>query len=130
MSYILTYGSLRKDNYNYEYFKSIFKSNFEYISTTSITGYKLYSLGSYPAIKETGNVEDVLVVDLIQVSDHVKQYIDDMEFGAGYKIVPKIIQIEGSTYPCEIYVYRYDVDEQNLVESGDWTKFLKKEKSY
>lgn len=129
MSYILTYGSLRKGNYNYEAFKNYFGSNFKYVSTTKITGFKLYSLGAYPAIKKSGSIDDELVVDLIQVSDSVKDEVDAMELGAGYKIVSKIIQIEGTTYPCDIYVYEYGVNEQNLVKSGDWTNFLK-EKAY
>lgn len=124
MSYILTYGSLRKGNYNFEEFERYFGYGFKYVSTTTITGYKLYSLGAYPAIKESGNLSDILVVDLIRVSDIVKDEIDAMELGAGYVIQNKIIQIEGSTYPCEIYVYNHNVNEQNLVESGDWTNFL------
>jgi gamma-glutamylcyclotransferase (GGCT)/AIG2-like uncharacterized protein YtfP len=128
MSYILTYGSLREGQYNAKAFKEEFGDGYQYIGTLDITGYKLYSLGSYPAIKETKNIEDTLTVDIFKVSDEVQSEIDNMEHGAGYDSHKRIVRFNDKTYPCTIYVYGYSLDEKYLVKSGDWSKFKQEQK--
>lgn len=116
--YILVYGSLRKGEYNYEYFKQ----GLEYIKTVEIPNYKLYSLGAYPGIKESKNSS--IICDLMKVTD--SKYGDGihrMELGAGYSY--RVINVDG--VEAIIYPYEGNIREEDLVESGDWSKYLKQE---
>ena len=63
---IAVYGSLRHLEYNYNRFKQYFGDGIEYINTTSITGYQIFDLGSYPGLKLSDNKEDTVVVDILE----------------------------------------------------------------
>lgn len=118
--YILVYGSLRKGEYNYEYFKN----GMEYVKTVEIPNYKLYSLGAYPGIKESNNNEDILICDLMKITDEsCGEGVHRMEVGAGYSY--KTINIDG--IDATIYPYEGNVRDEDLVVSGDWSKYLKQE---
>lgn len=122
MKKILVYGSLRKGEYNYKRFKGYFGEGLNYLATTTITGYKLYDLGSYPGIRPEAGKE--LVVDVMEVSDEAYDAITGMERGAGYSVAKETVEDHGE---CTIYVYNYPVSENHLVESGDWSKYLSHE---
>jgi len=112
---IITYGSLRKGEYNFDRFPGMI-----YNSTQTITGYKLYSLGSYPGVKPTGDINDVLIVDHLTCPDQeTKDSINRMERGAGYAAVTLVLPNGESG---EFYPYLGNVEEKNLVPHGDWTK--------
>lgn len=111
---LAVYGSLRKPDYNYNTFKSLFGNDFTYLRTTTIDGYDLYSLGAYPAINPgTGS----LVVDLIQCSQAAFEEVLMMELGANYKT--DMVNIEREK--CIIFVYNRPL-ETNKIDSGDWIK--------
>lgn len=116
---IAVYGSLRLDEYNYNYFKSRYPNEIKFIKTIAISGYKLYSLGSYPGIKETSDNTE-LVIDIFEVSENVYSMITDMELCSGYKI--KKLDIDN--IPTTLYVYTANIANCTLVESGDWSKYL------
>ena len=112
---IITYGSLRKGEYNFDRFPGL-----KWLGTYQLQGYKLYSLGPYPGIKHTGNNTDLLTVDLIDCgSSKTKETIDNMELGAGYS--KKELTLESGTKGT-LYLYDGNINESNLVPSGDWTK--------
>lgn len=117
---IASYGSLRLDEYNYNRFKQLFGDDFNYVKTTSISGYKLFDLGSYPGLKVSDSEADVVIVDVLEVSDKCFDYIEGMEHGAGYSTI-KVTDTEGNKY----FAYLYEYPCTNLVESGDWSKYLK-----
>lgn len=120
-NYILVYGSLRKGEYNYEYFKE----GLEYVKTVQIPNYKLYSLGSYPGIKKSNG--NNIICDLMKVTDEkYGNSIDRMELGAGYSST--LVDIEG--VKAILYPYEGSVREEDLVDSGDWSKHLKQEEVY
>ena len=123
----LFYGSLRKGEYNHSYFN---KGEFEFLQTVKLKGYKLYSLGSYPGIKESNSLEDTVVCDVVIINNSlVMNGIDRMELGAGYsrKIVDVTLE-SGKILSCVIYIYEGRVKEESLVAHGDWSKFLKQQK--
>jgi gamma-glutamylcyclotransferase (GGCT)/AIG2-like uncharacterized protein YtfP len=120
MKRICVYGSLRVGEYNYNYFKSRYGEDMKYIRTVMLEGYKLYSLGSYPGIKESQGVE-TLLVDILEVSEDLYYSITEMELGAGYSC--KQLNIDG--IDTTLYVYEGPVSDKNLVESGDWSNYLK-----
>lgn len=108
MHNIITYGSLRKGEYNFNSFPSA-----KHIKTTTIKGWDLYSLGPYPGVKPG---EGTLTVDVIQVNNKDYEYIRNMELGAGYdEIDIKVEDVEGKFYP-----FNGIVNQENLVENGDW----------
>lgn len=107
---IVVYGSLRKGAYNYNRMKMF--GDIEYIKTTTLEGWDLYSLGPYPGIKQ-GN--GTIVVDLLEVDNTVYNYILAMEQGAGYK--EETVIIEDEDY--KIYVYQGNVWTE-AIPTGDW----------
>lgn len=116
---IAVYGSLRLEEYNYNYFKTRYGNGINYIKTMVINGYKLYSLGSYPGIKETSDNTE-LTVDILEVSEDVYDMITDMELCSGYKIKKLNIDEQDTV----LYVYTSSTKECKLVESGDWSNYL------
>lgn len=109
------YGSLRLNQYNYEHFIRIFgKENFQHIKTDKISGWDLYSLGSYPTVIKGSNH---LTVDVFNVSKEVYENIKSMELGAGYH--------EHTLDDGGIIYYReYPPSNKSKIEHGDWSKYL------
>jgi len=123
MYYFLTYGSLRRGESNFNAYCSYY--NLEYIKTIEILGYKLYSFGPYPGINYTGDEKDVLVCDLLGTNQkECSDSIDSMELGAGYHIEEKVIPYDEKEVTAKLYVYSNPLTD-NLVPSGDWSKYLK-----
>lgn len=117
---ILVYGSLRFKEYNYNAFKRRNPDGINYLKTTTINGFKLYDLGSYPGIKISSNNEP-LVVDVMEVDRQSYESIYRMEIGANY--TAETVTLDGE--PHTIYVYQGNPSK--LVESGDWSKYLSHE---
>ena len=118
MKKIIVYGSLRKDEYNFKSFQRVYgEDNIKYIETTIVDGFKLYSLGSYPGIKQA-DLSNKLVVDILEVSDEVWKHI---EKSAGYYTVYK--EIKGDYLP--IFIYSDAIYPDALVKSGDWSEYVK-----
>jgi gamma-glutamylcyclotransferase (GGCT)/AIG2-like uncharacterized protein YtfP len=112
---VLVYGSLRVGEFNHKYFAK----GLVHLSTFSLPGYDLYSLGSYPGIKKNDDVNRSLEVDLFEIIDsEISNNMDRMELGANYSIE----QIETKFGIAKLYVYNGNVRDDNLVESGNWKK--------
>ena len=112
---IAVYGSLRVGHYNYRGLSTMT----DHLGTYALPGYKLYSLGPYPGIKEA-SPDDIIEVDVLALDDNLKNSIDRMEIGAGYSI--KKVQI--ADHECDLYIYNGTVKEENLVKSGNWNEKL------
>lgn len=124
MTKVLVYGSLRNNEYNFNSFQRRYgEEGVKYLETGVIKGFELYSFGSFPGILYTGNEEDELTVDLLEVSEEAKQGMDWMELGAGYKIR----QVEFNGELVDIYEYGSDTIRGNYeqVKHGDWSLYLK-----
>ena len=117
MSIIAVYGSLRKGEYNYERFGG--DKSFAYKGTFNIPGFKLYSLGPYPAVIE-GDKTDKLIVDILETTKDIAKSINNMEVGAGYSA--EEVMVDGQV--ATIYVYDHPIKETNRVLSGDWSKYI------
>lgn len=122
---IAVYGSLRFGEYNYDRFKEQFGDDYQYIKTTSTTGFDLIDLGSYPGISVSKDPSKVLVIDIMECSQECFETIDWMESGAGYTTI-KLKDTDGESYFA--YLYNYP-GSRKVVESGDWSKYLKEEKN-
>lgn len=117
---ILVYGSLRKGEYNNPYF------NMEYVKTFELPGFKMYSLGYYPGIKESNKKTDKIVVDHFRVTPESFRRITNMELSAGYSL--KKVNVNNKDY--WIYIYNGYVNEEDRVKDGDWCKYRRKIISY
>ena len=122
---ILVYGSLRNGEYNFQSFQRVFGNNIKYEKTLEIEGFSLYSLGPYPGINKSLNKNSKLTVDILNVNEVVYNQIKEMELGAGYK--EEFVNIDGEQLP--IYVYKYPLNKEYIVESGDWSSYLKSKRN-
>ena len=110
------YGSLRKGWWNHDWALS----DAEFVTTTTVPGYKLKSNGCFPAaIESPGEGSIVEVYDVSSVDTRIIESMDGMEFNCGY--VRRLVNTtEG--YPVWLYVMpddrasRFDED----VEGNDW----------
>lgn len=116
MLYILAYGTLREGHYNFDRFEGVKK-----IATINIDGYQLYDLGAYPMILPDENAKN-LVVDLLEVSEQTKGFIDRMEIGAGYKLESHTVNIDGQDYTATLYVYKSNNGSYEQIESNDYNR--------
>lgn len=117
------YGSLRKGEYNFERFVEAYgTTNIKVLSEgVVIEGYNLYNLGPYPAITKGDNN---LTIDVLSVSENVYNSIRAMELGAGYN--EESIKIPRYN-DVKIYTFKEgSFPKERLVESGNWSEFLKK----
>lgn len=113
------YGSLRKGFQNHDLIqdKALFKGK------AKIMGYRLYSLGSYPAIYPSNRQDDYVFGELYQIQDEdVIKRMHRMEIGAGYKLVKEKCYIdEKNTMTVAFYQYKdATVTRNKRIESGDW----------
>ena len=126
--YIFFYGSLIKGMGGQEYLK--ISPNIKYINTTTVDGL-LYDLGEYPGlVKGKGKVKG----DIYLLND--ASIIEKLDWFEDYNAA----DIENSLYAREkiyllnkqVYIYYYNksVEDQLLIEGGDWVKHcaMKKKK--
>lgn len=118
------YGSLRDGLYNSRRFDLQNKS--EFLGTTKVSGYALYSLGSYPGIYPS---EDSCVIAEVRrfsgkQNIEVAKSIDYMELFGGYHREYVDLEIGEQKFRGFIYVYD-EKPETGIIEHGDWTRYLK-----
>ncbi len=121
---MVLYGSLRDGLYNNRRF--YLQNMSEFMGTTKVRGYALYSLGPYPGIYPSE--ESSVVAEVRRFSGkkqlEVAKSIDYMELFGGYhreyvdlEIGEK--RIRGSIYVCN------KKPETEIIEHGDWVYYLK-----
>lgn len=124
---IAVYGSLRLNEYNYNAFVRYHgEDNMKYIKTITSKGFDLIDLGSYPGIKVSQNPDASVVFDIMECSNECYRDIEGMELGAGYSKI--IIRDEDNNDGYIAFLYDYPGSDV-IVESGDWSKYLKEVKS-
>ncbi len=111
------YGSLRRGLHNYQQFKP----NLKYCYSTWLSGFQLFSLGDFPFAIKSGNTDDRVLIEVIEIEDETTRLkIDELELSFGY--YSEVVQIDGS----EVKIYLFS-DKANYpqVKSGDWVKFFR-----
>ena len=115
------YGTLRQGQGNHRW--SVAQDNgAKFDGTHTIHGYRMHSLGGYPFVVKTDNLDDSVVVELYELTDDtIASQIHRMELGAGYH-TQEIVQNEKSYL---IYVQN-DRGSANypIVPNGDWVKYV------
>ena len=113
--YIFAYGTLRRHQRNYYEFD--LDKKLTYIYTAVLRGYKMYDLGGYPCIVESGNNNDKVVGDLFKVKDQsAVEAVRKLELNAGY--IEK--EIEMNDYKAITFIYEKVPENPVLIPSGSW----------
>lgn len=116
---IAVYGSLRKGMGNDYILK-----NAEYLGEFKTEPiFSLYSLGSYPGLKENGSTS--VVMEVYKVDDVTANRVDSLE---GYSPDSPAtfydkIPIKTPYGDASVYTYVNNIPEDRLVESGDWKEY-------
>lgn len=121
---IALYGSLRNGLYNNRRFDLPNRS--EFLGTTRISGYALYSLGPYPAVYPSENCSVVTEVRKFSGKQQleVAKSIDYMELFGGYH--REYVDLEIGRQKIRGFIYVYDEKpETEKIEHGDWVHYLR-----
>jgi gamma-glutamylcyclotransferase (GGCT)/AIG2-like uncharacterized protein YtfP len=110
---IAVYGSLRRGEFNHRPFAGYLR----HAGTERLSGYDMYSLGYYPAVKRgSGSI----VVDLFNVDDKsIVRRLHFMELSAGYSAEFADTSVGLAT----IWLMNQLPGEAIPVPDGDWSKF-------
>ena len=116
-TFIATYGTLRTGQPNHD--KTKVKSH----GISTISRYKMYSMGGFPALLFTGEEEDRVKIEVLEIKDiNYSRDVDMMELRYGYYI--STIDVGGK--PCKLYCMTADIiraygrDDKHIVKTGDW----------
>ena len=124
---VSVYGSLRKTMSNHQYYLS----SSEYKGTFSTEPeYTLHSLSYYPGLKLDGNTS--IVMEVYEVDEETLKNLNRLE---GYRpgetsTVYDRIKINTPWGKAFTYIYVNELSKESIVESGDWCKYKKEEKSW
>lgn len=115
---VLVYGTLRKGEGNYRHFLD----GMEPKVVDMLTNFKMYSLGAFPAIVESPDKNDFVVVELYEIDEVILKKLDRLE---GYprfynrKEVSTVTGNKGWVY----YQEEKNADGRwELIPGGDWKK--------
>lgn len=122
MKKLVVYGSLRPGCYNFDRIVNNFgKENVNHLGTKTLDGFAIYNITDfYPGIRKTKAGEEV-VVDLLEVSNEVYEYVKAMELGAGYNEIT--VELDGDEYT--LYEYSTQPAQFKKIITGDWLEFVK-----
>lgn len=110
---IITYGTLKKGFYNY----NRFMGNAKFLGNVHITGYKMYSNGTYPAIVKSDVPSDLISGELYEIEDDNFNIIRDVELRAGYYM--DTYKMRGEDIPLFVMdKSQVDNEKWQLVEDG------------
>lgn len=117
MHRIFVYGTLRNGEGNFNTFNN--RYNIQVIEEgVPVEGYAMYARG-IPFVCYTGNPNDVIYGDILEVDDEGKEAIDSMELGAGYNI--DYVVPEGHNTAYRAYLYNEnEIPTNRLIESGNF----------
>lgn len=112
--FVFVYGTLKRGHRNHHLLKD---SKFE--CQAEIKGFELYDLGPYPAVIESGDLEDRVKGEIFEIDESALARLDELEEeGTLYKRI-KTKAFSG-TFESEVFVYVY-------LQGLDQSKKLEKE---
>lgn len=111
------YGSLRNGCHNH-----VLLEQAKCVSTETIAGFTMHSLGSYPCVFESGNSDDSIVLELYEVTDYELSHLDQLE---GHPFWYKRELFPTSVGDAWVYVMTDESSrEEPRVSHGDWLKYF------
>lgn len=109
---VFIYGTLRKGEVLNTYL-----GEGKFIGEGELEGYELYAGFSYPMmIKGKG----IVTGEIYEVDEKTIGKLDQIE--SQYDRIKVNVKVNDELIPCDAYVYKYEVDELEKIESGDWKK--------
>ena len=115
---VAVYGSLRHGFGNWRRF---LKDRAEKIKKTTVSGFQMNSLGSYPGIVP-GRKNQKVVVELFEVSDEVLKDLDYLEGHPNFYIRTPVTTDTGEAVEIYVIARHAALRHYPVVESGDWAK--------
>ena len=123
---LFVYGSLRRAEYNHARVNQWVPGEvLAHIADGYITDAALHNLGVYPALVAGGGR---VIGEVYDVPQHLFNYINSMEVGAGYEGRPVQVLIgdqkpdeEGPSINALAYFYTGGVNPASRIPSGDWS---------
>lgn len=104
------YGLLKKGFALSTYIKEC-----EYIGVSFLSGYDMYSNGSYPMIiKGSGTIKG----EVYEVNKETLDYLDSVEYGYNRKIVK--VLVNGKEEDCYVYIWKGSVERLNKIKGGEF----------
>lgn len=119
MRKVFVYGTLRVGQGNYRHLLKD-KKGANYLGESTITGYKMVSLGGFPAIYHTGNKDDIIKGDVFEVDDEVNTNLDRLE---GYPNWYDKVEVETEDYGNAFVYTMEEAKNETPIESGDWCEY-------
>lgn len=114
---VAVYGTLREGNGNH-----VLLEHEEKLSTERVSGFKMYSLGGFPAILPTGNEEDRVTIEVYEVDDETLARLDRLEGYPGWYERSVVHTTLGGAL---IYHFTEDMIRPHfpLIEGGNWNEY-------
>jgi len=111
------YGSLRRSMENH----ILHHDHLEYLFSTRIRGYRLYSKGDFPIAVKSIAKSDSIVVEIFSIADRsTREMIHKLEMDEGYFLDTVTIS------DVDAGIYLFESSENNpLVQGGDWVTFFR-----
>lgn len=95
------------------------------VRVLEIGGFSMYALEAYPFVVPTGNAEDRIIVELVEISSltEVKR-LCEFEFSVGYELAE--VQIDDRL--AGIFIFNHDkaatfAKPEKWIRRGDWVNF-------
>lgn len=118
---VAVYGSLREGLGNWRWYLSS-KAEAEKISTEKIKGFKMVSLGGYPAIY-TSKDESEITIEVYKVTDKTFKGLDGLEGYPSFYNRKEVMTSKGKAWIYFIDSIAEKSDQYTHVENGDWVDF-------
>lgn len=118
MRTVFVYGSLMKGFGNHVLLK---ESTF--VSSATLSGMLMYSLGGFPAILPRGKRTDIVYGEVYEVDDETLAALDRLEgHPRFYERQEHEVFVENynAWMPCYVYIFQQPVDDDSYIESGSW----------
>lgn len=121
---VAVYGSLLSGLRNHEVMTSLGENHYELVGETTIEGFNLFPVSSFPGIERGDNVVKVEVYKvtrelLTNRLDLLEGYNENSEHNTFYDR-QKVKTEFGDTW---IYVYVRGAEDREIITDGDWRKY-------
>ncbi len=116
---LAVYGTLRREGGAHVILKLL---NAEFLGMGRVRGYRMFA-SRIPFAVKSEDRRDEIIVELYEVPDEKIPLLDHYEEG----YVRRMVEVEledGNTVEAWMYVWEHPLEDVELVEGGDWVKFI------
>lgn len=122
---LAVYGTLRKGETLYGKARRMYGDDaMVWLGTARLRRYKMYDLGWFPALVETGRYKDEVIVDLMEVNREALETIRQWE-GGYYEVGVKVNGFDARMFT----MFERSMGDATVVEGGDWVEYWAEKQS-